>query len=519
MARHSRGLLVALLGLALLACCASPSFAWQDPPNDLGQDPGEGMMDDMEGLDAVKGKGAAKKKGARVRKGASKGMRGAAKGAAKADASGLGQDAKKGAAPAVASNDDTPKFSKDVAPVLSRLCIGCHEAKQLRGKLDVTTFEALMKGTPSEPVIVPGKPEESHLLLRIKGEETPRMPQNGQQGVSEAAIEKIEKWIKAGALLDKGLDPKALISTYAASADDIKKMELAKLPVEERDKKTIEVGLARLKKANSKLVPEATPGKRFIVFGKLPKDRVASALKMLEAQYTALGVWFGPEALESTQKVSVYVFNDSGSYGEFVRNVEQRELESGDNGSTKLSTTEPYLAVVDPAGGREEARPSASKKGARGKRAPVSEGDSPERTLNGLLTEQLAVGTAYKAGKTPRWVALGLAAFLGSRVEPRSPFYATLRTDAHDLMDQGWAAKANDALGDNTKLESVRAVGFAIIEWLVGVDRDLAVQFVQGMLKGGEKLDEVIANVLSGNREDFLGESANFIEANYPAGR
>ena len=507
-----RSVVTTLLAFAVLASWTSPSHARQDAPAEQTQDPGDGLTADGEGMDLPKGKGTPKKKGARVRKGATKGMKG--KGAAKGQTPPAEADAAKTAVAAA----DGPKFSRDVAPVLSRLCIGCHEPNRLRGKLDVTTFEKLLKGTPDEPVIVPGKPEESHLLLRIKGEETPRMPQNGQQGVSEAAIEKIEQWIKAGALLDKGLDPKALISSYALSADDIKKQELAKLPPDQRDQKTIEVGLARWKKANAKLVPEVTPGKRFILFSTLPKDRAANALKTLETQYSALGAWFGPEAIESTEKLSVYVFNDSGSYGEFVRNVEQREVESSDTGSSKLNTTEPYLALIDPSGGREEPKGAATKKGAKGKRRG-SENDGPERSLAGVLTEQLAIGTVSKAGKSPRWVTLGVATYLGSKVEPRSPFYNSLRTEAHDLMDQGWASKANDALGDATKVEVVRAVGFAIIEWLASVDKDLAVEFAKGMLKGQEKLDEVIGNVLSGNREDFLAGSANFIEANYPASR
>ena len=58
-------------------------------------------------------------------------------------------------------------------------CVGCHRGDRpglTRGKLDMTSFAKLMQGTPKEKVIEPTKPDDSHLILRVKGEETPRMP-------------------------------------------------------------------------------------------------------------------------------------------------------------------------------------------------------------------------------------------------------------------------------------------------------------------------------------------------------
>jgi hypothetical protein len=43
--------------------------------------------------------------------------------------------------------------------------------------------------------------------------------------------------------------------------------------------------------------------------------------------------------------------------------------------------------------------------------------------------------------------------------------------------------------------------------------------FLKGMLEGGEKLDDVIAQCLQGNREAFLAASGEFIGANYGRGR
>ena len=82
----------------------------------------------------------------------------------------------------------------------------------------------------------------------------------------------------------------------------------------------------------------------------------------------------------------------------------------------------------------------------------------------------------------------------------------------------GWNAKALDALGDQTKPEDIRSIGFAINEWLAASASRNYPAFVQGMLGGGDKLDEVIQGVLGGNREEFLGYSGQWV-ARYGAGR
>ena len=86
----------------------------------------------------------------------------------------------------------------------------------------------------------------------MNGEETPRMPQGGQNSMSEAAVAKIAQWVKEGARLDAGIDPKRTLESYAASPEQFRQKELAKLPVGERDKK-IEVG--RLRSASSRPIP------------------------------------------------------------------------------------------------------------------------------------------------------------------------------------------------------------------------------------------------------------------------
>jgi len=61
----------------------------------------------------------------------------------------------------------------------------------------------------------------------------------------------------------------------------------------------------------------------------------------------------------------------------------------------------------------------------------------------------------------------------------------------------------------------VRAVGFAVFEWMHSADRRLLPVFVNGMLEGGDKLDDVIGKVLNFSREEFLEATGEFVGTNY----
>ncbi len=86
-------------------------------------------------------------------------------------------------------------FSQDVLPVLTSECGSCHGGQ---GGLWLTTFEQVMVGGTSGPVVVPGQPDQSSLYLRVTGQQTPQMPLNAA-ALSQAQINAIKGWISEGA--------------------------------------------------------------------------------------------------------------------------------------------------------------------------------------------------------------------------------------------------------------------------------------------------------------------------------
>jgi WD40 repeat protein/mono/diheme cytochrome c family protein len=92
-------------------------------------------------------------------------------------------------------------FVRDVAPVLTQRCLGCHGADKPKAGLSMNTFDALLKGIGNDPVIVPGKPDESPLVDSIQPDAEPRMPYK-EDALTKDEIALITRWVEQGAKFD-----------------------------------------------------------------------------------------------------------------------------------------------------------------------------------------------------------------------------------------------------------------------------------------------------------------------------
>jgi mono/diheme cytochrome c family protein len=87
----------------------------------------------------------------------------------------------------------------DVAPILTAHCNSCHNDSNQKAGLNLATVAGLKKGGINGDLIVPGKPEKSLLLERIKGHGgMPRMPL-GFAPLSAQQTKTVENWIRSGA--------------------------------------------------------------------------------------------------------------------------------------------------------------------------------------------------------------------------------------------------------------------------------------------------------------------------------
>jgi mono/diheme cytochrome c family protein len=421
---------------------------------------------------------------------------------------------------AVAGTDaaDKLRFSRDIAPILVANCTGCHNGQRKDTAFNLTSYQRLMAGGKEGPVIAPGKPDQSKLVQLVREREMPR----GQNRLSDQAIETIAKWVAQGALLDAGAAPTASLDSIAPSPETLEREKLARLKPEERDSQVRETGLDRWKKSGSKSDPEITPSRAFMLFHELPKKRADSLLRALEAQRSLVGQILGPGAEKSLggpEKISVYVFNDRNAYVEFARGLENREVEKDGLAHARLDVQQPYLAAVDPLGGGEEPT-STARKSSRTKKTSENELSADaavsDRALAAVLVEQLAAGATARAGKAPRWLSLGLGAYVSAQLEPRGSFVRQLRSTTLEQLRIGWRTKTGEALGEGVDPVITRAVGFALCDFVAARSPGEFAAFVRTVCEqGGTQLYEIIKQGWGFEPDAFLELWANWVGTAY----
>ncbi len=103
---------------------------------------------------------------------------------------------------------DSPENAKsstvsqhDVIPILLRRCMVCHGRHRQEGGLDLRTKAAMLRGGKSGPAIVPGKPEESRLIQKVRDAKMPpadRLVEVSVKPIEPAEIAVLARWIAQG---------------------------------------------------------------------------------------------------------------------------------------------------------------------------------------------------------------------------------------------------------------------------------------------------------------------------------
>ncbi len=91
-------------------------------------------------------------------------------------------------------------FTKTVAPALAAKCVGCHRPDNLKGGLDLSTQETLLKGGDSGAALVLKDAATSMMYTRAisNGGQVPEMPAKGEPLTHEES-DALREWIDAGA--------------------------------------------------------------------------------------------------------------------------------------------------------------------------------------------------------------------------------------------------------------------------------------------------------------------------------
>ncbi|WP_298864781.1 PSD1 and planctomycete cytochrome C domain-containing protein [uncultured Gimesia sp.] len=96
-------------------------------------------------------------------------------------------------------------FIRDVAPILQRHCLSCHNQRVRMGELSLHSAEALVKGGENGEVLVPRDPESSYLMdLVTESDGAAEMPKD-ESPLNKNEIATIRQWITEGATWPKDL--------------------------------------------------------------------------------------------------------------------------------------------------------------------------------------------------------------------------------------------------------------------------------------------------------------------------
>ena len=96
------------------------------------------------------------------------------------------------------------QFNRDVRPIFSDTCFACHgpDENKIKGGLRLDSLEAARKGGKSgEAAIVPGKPEASEVMKRLRTDDADdhMPPAEFHKVLTKDQIALVERWIKEGA--------------------------------------------------------------------------------------------------------------------------------------------------------------------------------------------------------------------------------------------------------------------------------------------------------------------------------
>ena len=91
-------------------------------------------------------------------------------------------------------------FEKEVRPVLVDHCYKCHGKEKQKSGLRLDSRDLVLKGGEVGPVVVPGKPEASRLILAInhaKAKDVEPMP-SADEKIPDKAIAALTEWVRQG---------------------------------------------------------------------------------------------------------------------------------------------------------------------------------------------------------------------------------------------------------------------------------------------------------------------------------
>ncbi|HLH55435.1 MAG TPA: c-type cytochrome domain-containing protein [Verrucomicrobiae bacterium] len=123
--------------------------------------------------------------------------------------------------------DDKINYVDHVAPLIEANCSKCHNPDKKKADLDLTSYQATLKGSGSGLVVASGNPDASKLWKALTHAEEPYMPPNRPK-LPDKELEVFKEWIAGGLLESAGGKAVAVAKPgfdLALNPDDLGKLD------------------------------------------------------------------------------------------------------------------------------------------------------------------------------------------------------------------------------------------------------------------------------------------------------
>lgn len=100
--------------------------------------------------------------------------------------------------------EDTLFYAGAIAPILEDHCRGCHNTKNTKGELDMSSWEKLLKGGKNGPALVVGHPDKSQILQRmlLPLDDEKHMPPRDKRQPKKEELALIKLWLASNKPLE-----------------------------------------------------------------------------------------------------------------------------------------------------------------------------------------------------------------------------------------------------------------------------------------------------------------------------
>ncbi len=383
--------------------------------------------------------------------------------------------AKPQAAMAVSLKPGEVSFAFQIAPVLVKNCVGCHDADQPEARLSMVTFAALVRGGESGTPFVAGRAADSLIVRKIKGSgiEGQRMP-IGKPPLSAETIALFEQWINEGARLDL-LTPQDRLETIASAG------RARNLSHEEMRQARFAAAEKLWRRAIADEEPVVAKRDAVCIVANMPPSRVDDVAAAVEkAAAVVQEQLVGGDEPFLKGGVALFPFAKSYDYSSFWETSLSRANDVRPKGQVAHAGVfgdVAYGAFI----------------------APSSDGEDAAANLTALAAEQIT-DAALVARGVPEWFSSGAGRTVGAKAAPGAAIVKAWKRETIDALQR--LSSAEDFLGGQAGPVATAAIGGGFVGALAASPAKL--RAVVTKLDAGTPFDAAFSDVFRGTPQQLF---------------